>query len=140
VVAKIFEMPHIATLNEKETKFVAALLACPTLEAACKRLHISHETGRRYLAAPHVKKAYESACQQVFAVELSRLQKSVRKAITFLEETLESDDPNPSATKVRAASILLSTAIEVNKNSEFDKRLAELESRSAKGDMNGAIK
>ena len=138
MVAKIYEMPHIATLSAKETKFLAALLATPTLEAACRRLHISHETGRRYLAAPHVKKAYESACQQVFAVELSRLQKSVGKAITFLEETLESDDPNPSSTKVRAAAILLSTAIEVNKNSEFDRRLAELESRSMKGDTNGA--
>ena len=130
--AKFYEMPHSAKLSEKELKFITALLATPTLEAACKKMRISHETGRLWLQKPHIKAAYEEACRQVFAVELQRLQRIVSQAITLLVDTLTG--PEPNATRVRAAQILLEKSIEINKVSELEARLAKLEAGAKEGE------
>jgi len=127
--AKIYEMPNSTntSLSEKEQKFLACLLATPTLEAACKRMRISHETGRLWLQRPHVKLAYDVACRDIFQTEMQRLQRVVSDAITLLVDTLTDDAASP--TKVRAAQILLQASLEVNKISDLAIRVAELEAR-----------
>ncbi len=139
MAAKIYEMPqNNASLSEKELRFLAALLGTSTLEAACKRCRISHDTGRRLLSQPRVKAAYETACRDIFAAEIQRLQRIAGQAITLLVDTLTGDDANP--TKVRAAQILLQTSIELNKISGLEARMLELETRLNERQQNGAIK
>src|SRR6266852_3121286 len=119
-------MPQTATqLTPKHAKFVAALLAQPTLEAACKELGISHETGRRYLKEPLVKAAYHEACTEVLERSLSRLIRLVEPAIAVLSKALVEPDPNP--VRLRAASILLDKALDIHRLSDHEARLSELE-------------
>lgn len=119
-------MPHNATeLTPKQAKFVACMLKHYTLEAACKELGISHETGRRMMLQEEVKQHYNEELQGLLDMALSRLYHLVEPAIAVLSKCLT--EPEPNAVRLRAASIILEKTLDLHNIKEIDARLSELE-------------
>lgn len=127
------KLPQSATeLTAKQAKFVASMLKHYTLEAACKELEISHETGRRMMQQEAVKKRYNEELQTLLDVALSRLYHLVEPAIAVLSKSLT--EPEPNATRLRAASIILEKTLDLRTVRTHEERIAMLEGL-AKGQL-----
>lgn len=128
------KMPQNANatkLNPKHAKFVAAMLKHFTLEAACKDLGISHETGRRYMLEASVRTAYEAELQALVNNALSDLFRLIGPAIAVLSKSLT--DPDPNAIRLRAASIILEKTLDLRKLMDHEQRLTALEQQIQQG-------
>jgi len=114
-------------LTRKQQSLIAAMLSNPTLIEAARAVGVSDDTARRWLALPHVKAAYNEACNQLLDTALTGLALTVEKAIETLKRNLSEDAPPP--TQVRAAHIVLEQTLAIRKMGELEQRLADLEDR-----------
>jgi len=114
-------------LTRKQQALIAAMLSSPSLIEASRIVGISDDTARRWLALPHVRAAYNEACNQLLDTALTGLALTVEKAIETLKRNLSEDAPPP--TQVRAAHIVLEQTLAIRKMGELEQRLADLEDR-----------
>jgi hypothetical protein len=114
-------MPGHGDKSDKKERFLAALLAEPTVLLAAKRAGISQATATRWLKEPQFKQRYSEARQAALQETVSFLQQSMFAAVVVLRSLMLDDHVKP-AQKIAAAKAIL----------ELGFRSVELETIEAK--------
>lgn len=117
-----------AILNGKKLKAIEALIACDTLEDACKECGISRTTIYRYLKEPLFMRELRVAKRQLINRAILRLQQTCGDATRALAEICRDKDA-PASARVSAAKEILSSALKAVEIEEIEERLEALEQR-----------
>ena len=112
-------------LSPKQEALIAALLLAPSVADAARVAGVPHRTAKRWLALPHVHRAWLDARRQVVDAAMLTVQTSARVAVATLLDCLKPH--HPPAVRVRAAATLLETAIRAVEVSDLAARIDELE-------------
>lgn len=115
-------------LSGKKLKAIEALLACDTLDKACKTCGVSRTTMYRYLQEPEFDKEFKRAKRQLINRALLRLQQACGDASRALAEICRNSEAPPSA-RVSAAREILSSTMKAIETEELEERLKVLEDR-----------
>jgi len=111
-------------LPKKYENAIAALLGCPTLEAAAILLRIDVSTLRRWMKDEAFQEAYRDARKRLMESTITRLQQVSEKAVATLEKNMACGQP---ATEVRAAVAVLEYAGKGYEQLNMENRIAALE-------------
>ncbi len=103
---------------------LAALLACPTIEAAAAAAGVSERTLRNWLAQPDFRAQYAEARAGLLERCIARLLAVCTKAADALARNLDSDKPGAS---IRAAQLILELSFKGHELLDLAERVAELE-------------
>jgi hypothetical protein len=121
-------------LNAKQLRFLAALLARPTVKAAATAAGVSYATAKRWTALPAFAEAYRAARQRSFGHAQAMLQAAAARAVRRLVREMEGDR---AADRIRAAKAVLDAATEAAELTDVLERLAALEAAGANGEDDG---
>ena len=119
----------------RQDQFIVALLEHPTLEKAATSLGVSEVTLWRSLKKPEFAEAYRQARREAFSQSVARLQHASNAAVGTLLRVM-TDREAPAASRVRAADVVLQTALRGMEIEDIEVRVAELE-RAADTAKNG---
>ena len=112
-------------LSPKQEALIAALLLAPSVADAARVAGVPHRTAKRWLALPHVRRAWLDARRQVVDAAMLTVQTSARVAVATLLACLK--PTHPASVRVRAAATLLETAIRAVEVGDLAARIDELE-------------
>src|SRR5216684_7221743 len=121
--------------SRRQDRFILALLEHPTLEKAAAAVGVSDVTLWRSLQKPEFAEAYRKARRDAFSQSVARLQHASNAAVGTLLRVM-TDREAPAASRVRAADVVLQTALRGMEIEDLDARLSELE-RSAEASNGG---
>jgi len=113
----------MADLSDKQRRAIAALLVEPTVQGAAARAGIGERTLRRWLDDAGFKAAYAAASRDRLSETIGRLRAAAGEAVETLRAALQDER---AANRIRAATVLLDTAIKVEVD-DLARRVAELE-------------
>ena len=105
---------------------VLALLQQPTLEKAAAAVGVSQVTLWRWVQTEQFQQAYRKARREAFSQSIARLQHAASAATTTLLKIMV-DKQAPPASRVRAASQVLDSALRGMEIEELEARLSRLE-------------
>lgn len=117
-----------AELSRRQRRFIAALLAAPTVEEAASSAGIGERTAYRYLGDPSVKRALSQALDGALSLATRQTVNAMTKALDTLE-TIHVDDEAPASARVSAARAILDTGLRLREVLDIAERLTELEER-----------
>jgi len=115
-----------AKLNVRQQKFLAALLAAPTVAQAAELAGVGERTGRRYLADPDVR-------AELAHLQAERMAAVAAQATAAIEEVLEvlrsiaKDQAAPPTARVSAARAVWENAIRTTELVTLEERVRALE-------------
>ena len=125
-------MTQIATpegiLTGKKLKAIEAILACDTVEKACKVVKVNRSTMYRYFKDPLFEQTLKKAKRQLVNRAILRLQQTCGDATRALAEICRDKDAPPSA-RVSAAKEILHSALKAVEIEDIEVRLNILEKR-----------
>jgi len=121
-------MTDKAVLTGKKFKAIEALLACDTVDQACKACGISRTTMYRFLQEPEFDKEFKRAKRQLVSRAILRLQQACGDASRALAEICRNGEAPPSA-RVSAAREILSSTMKAIETEEIEERLKAIEDR-----------
>lgn len=113
-------------LNQRQDKFLKALLETSSVEEACRMADINKNTGYKYLKDETFMKEYRSIRRQLMQDVTAKLQKSSIDAVNTLNEVMLDDTATPSS-RVQAAKNVLDVAYRSIEIDDTQERLEELE-------------
>ena len=113
-------------LNQRQHKFLKALLTTATVEEASQQASITRKTAYKYLNDPIFKEAYRDARRDAMQQVTTTLQATSVKAVHTLAEVLDDKDATASA-KVQASRSILEFAYRAIELDDITARLEELE-------------
>jgi hypothetical protein len=96
----------MAEITVKQEKMIAALLAEPTIEAACAAAGISHTHLGRWRKEPAFIEAWRQARADAMGAAMSALQSASGKAVAYLVATLTNEDASHRERSAAARAIL----------------------------------
>jgi hypothetical protein len=117
---------HGAKFGRKMEAAIAALLTQRNLDDAARVAGVGATTLLRWLKLPEFQKAFREARRSAHQPSTARLQQATSAAVTTLLKAMVDGD-TPSATKVRAADIVLSYSAKAIEIEDLDARITELE-------------
>src|SRR5579864_6940649 len=115
--------------SKRQDQFIVALLEHPTLDKAAAALGVSDVTLWRTLKKPEFAEAFRKARREAFSQSIARLQHASNAAVGTLLRVM-TDREAPAASRVRAADVVLQTALRGMEIEDLEVRLDRLE-RSA---------
>ena len=107
-----------------QEKVLAGLLSTNTIAEAAKKSKISEPTIYRYLSEDDFKKRYRAVRRELLEGAISQIQLASCDAVNTLKRNLTCGAPS---TEVRAAQILLDTAIKGSEHLDILERIELLE-------------
>ena len=111
---------------KRQDQFIVALLEHPTLDKAASVLGVSDVTLWRCLKKPEFAEAFRKARREAFSHSIARLQHASNAAVGTLLRVM-TDREAPAASRVRAADVVLQTALRGMEIEDIDARLRQLE-------------
>jgi hypothetical protein len=111
-----------------QDRMIVALLEHSTQEKAAAALGISTVTLWRTMQKPEFIKAYREARRKAFSQSVARLQQASNAAVGTLLRVM-TDPAAPAASRVRAADVVLQTAVRGMQIEEIEARVAEFDGR-----------
>jgi phage terminase small subunit len=120
-------------LTVRQRKFVAALLAAPTVREAAKVAGICETTSHRYLADPRVRAALAERQDGVLGQVSRRLASEMNGALDVLAEVMHDAEAPPSA-RVSAARAVLDSGLKLAELVTLAERVADIERRLDEGE------
>ena len=105
---------------------IAALLACPTIEAAAERVGVAPATLRRWLAEDPFRRRYHEARRRVIEHAVVGLQQAAVDAVGALRRNLTCGTPSA---EIAAARTILEQAIKGVELLDLAERIAALEAQ-----------
>lgn len=93
-------------LNQRQEKFLKALLTSASIDEACKVADINRNTGYKYLRDETFQEHYRALRREAMQQVTSRLQKSSEDAVRVLNEIMLNDENSP-ASRVQASKTIL---------------------------------
>ena len=112
--------------NSRQEKTILALLEHPTHEKAAAALGISPVTLWRRMKEPGFVEAHRKARRDAFSQSVMRLQHASTAAVGTLLRVM-TDREAPAASRVRAADVVLQTALRGMEMEDIEARVSELE-------------
>ena len=112
--------------NRRQDQAIVALLENPTLDKAAAVLGVSGVTLWRWMQKPAFLEAYRRARREAFSQSVARLQHASNAAVGTLLRVM-TDREAPSASRVRAADVVLQTALRGMEMEDLEARLDRLE-------------
>jgi hypothetical protein len=112
--------------NSRQDRTILALLEHPTHEKAAAALGISTVTLWRRMQEPRFVEAYRKARREAFSQSVMRLQHASTAAVGTLLRVM-TDREAPAASRVRAADVVLQTALRGMEIEDIEARVAALE-------------
>jgi hypothetical protein len=112
--------------SKRQDQFIVALLEHPTLDKAAAALGVSDVTLWRTLKKPEFADAFRKARREAFSQSIARLQHASNAAVGTLLRVM-TDREAPAASRVRAADVVLQTALRGMEIEDIDARLSLLE-------------
>lgn len=122
-------------MKPNKERALAALVACPTQEAAAKQAGITSRTLRNYLKDPEFLAEYQRHTSQLVTAATLQIQKSLAPAINALLEIAVDPEAGMMA-RVQAARGLLEYGIRLSELSDIYARIEALEA-STEGKRHG---
>ena len=113
-------------LNSRQRRFVAALVACPTVRDAATAAKIGERTAWRYLGEPSVKRALAERQTAVLGHASRRLAREMGKAMDVLVE-IKRDEEASDSSRVSAARAVLDSGLRLAELVTLAERVAALE-------------
>lgn len=107
-------------------KALAAMLSCPSMEAAAAKAGISSRTLRNYLKDPEFAEEYRKVNSQLVTAATLQIQRSLAPAISTLREIAEDGSANMTA-RIQAARGLLEYGIRLSELGDVYARIEALE-------------
>ena len=129
------EEPDDPGLGSRQDRMILALLEHPTNEKAATALGISTVTLWRAMQKPEFAEAFRKARREAFSQSVARLQHASNAAVGTLLRVM-TDREAPAASRVRAADVVLQTALRGIEMEDLEARLDRLE-RSAEASNGG---
>jgi hypothetical protein len=120
------EKPDSPMRSKRQDQFLVALLEHPTLDKAAAALGVSDVTLWRTLKKPEFEEAFRKARREAFSQSIARLQHASNAAVGTLLRVM-TDREAPAASRIRAADVVLQTALRGMEIEDIDARLRELE-------------
>ncbi len=117
-------------LTAKKRRFVAALLATPTVRAAAEQAGVSEPTAWRYLADPTVKGELAQRQDGILGHVARRLASEMGEALDVLSAVMN-DATAKDAARVSAARAVLDGGLRLAELVTLAERVAVLEERMA---------
>jgi hypothetical protein len=118
-------------LDARQERMILALLEHPTNEKAAAALGISAVTLWRATKKPEFAEAFRKARREAFSQSVARLQHASNAAVGTLLRVM-TDREAPAASRVRAADVVLQTALRGMEMEDIETRVAELERATEK--------
>lgn len=112
--------------GRRQDRMILALLEHPTHEKAAAAVGVSQVTLWRYLRKPEFAEAYRHARREAFSQSVARLQHAATAAVGTLLRVM-ADREAPPASRVRAADVVLQTALRGMEMEDLEARLGRLE-------------
>ena len=112
--------------SKRQDQYIVALMEHPTLDKAASALGVSDVTLWRCLKKPEFAEAFRKARREAFSQSIARLQHASNAAVGTLLRVM-TDREAPAASRVRAADVVLQTALRGMEIEDIDARLRELE-------------
>ena len=113
-------------LNRRQDQWIVALLENPTLDKAAQAAGVSKVTLWRALRKPEFMEAYRAARREAFSQSVARLQHASSAAVGTLLRIMTDREATP-ASRVRAADVVLQTALRGMEMEDLEARVAQLE-------------
>ena len=113
-------------MTPNKEKALAALLACPTHEAAARKAGITSRTLRTYLKDQEFAAEYQKRSSQLVSAATMQIQRSLAPAISVLQEIAEDKSANMSS-RIQAARGLLEYGIRLSELGDVYARIEALE-------------
>ena len=113
-------------LDARQERMILALLEHPTNEKAAAALGISTVTLWRATKKPEFAEAFRKARREAFSQSVARLQHASNAAVGTLLRVM-TDREAPAASRVRAADVILQTALRGMEMEDIEVRVSELE-------------
>lgn len=110
----------------REDRMIVAILEHPTQEKAAAALGISTVTLWRSMQKPEFAEAYRKARREAFSQSVARLQHASNAAVGTLLRVM-TDREAPASSRVRAADVVLQTALRGMGIEDIEARVWELE-------------
>jgi hypothetical protein len=107
---------------------IVALLEHSTQEKAAAALGISTVTLWRAMQRPEFVEAYRAGRRKAFSQSVARLQQASNAAVGTLLRVM-TDQEAPAASRVRAADVVLQTALRGMQIEEIEARVSEFDDR-----------
>ena len=120
------EEPDDSGLDARQERMILALLEHPTHEKAAAALGISTVTLWRATKKPEFAEAFRKARREAFSQSVARLQHASNAAVGTLLRVM-TDREAPAASRVRAADVILQTALRGMEMEDIEVRVSELE-------------
>lgn len=121
-------------MTPKKEKALAALLVCPTKDAAAKRAGITGRTMSIYIQDPEFQVAYRKAFGELVETATRQAQQCLHPALDTLRSVMQDTEQNGQV-RVSAARSLLEYAMKLNYETEILSRLDELEKSLSGGEL-----
>jgi len=113
-------------LNQKQQKFLYAMLEEDTTDKAIERVGISASTAYKYIDNPEFKDELRKARARIMNGIILRLQRLGKEAIDALEENLSDEEATP-ANKNQTSKIILDYIYRSYENEGIVERVEQLE-------------
>lgn len=113
-------------MTPKKEKALAALLTCPTKDAAAKQAGITARTMSVYLSDPEFQAEYKRAFGGMVEAAARQAQQALHPAIDTLRDIMRDDEQNGQV-RVSAARSLLEYALKLTEQADILGRLDDLE-------------
>lgn len=113
-------------MNKNKERALAALVSCPTQEAAAAKAGISSRTLRNYMKDPEFAAEYKRLNSQLVTAATLQIQRSLAPAINTLREIAEDRTANMTA-RIQAARGLLEYGIRLSELGDVYARIEALE-------------
>jgi hypothetical protein len=118
----------VSVNRARQDRMIVAILEHSTQEKAAAALGISTVTLWRSMQKPEFVEAYRKARRKAFSQSVARLQQASNAAVGTLLRVM-TDQEAPAASRVRAADVVLQTALRGMQIEEIEARVAEFDGR-----------
>lgn len=115
-------------LNQRQERFLKAMLSTASIDEACKVANINRNTGYKYLKDEKFLRVYRVLRREAMQQVTARLQKVSEQAVETLQEVML-DSENTPGSRVQAAKNVLDVAYRSLELDDVQARIEEIESR-----------
>jgi transposase len=121
---------HGQKLSRQQEQTIAALLACPSIQAAASQAGVAEKTVYRWLKEPAFATAYREARTAILEHAIVQVQQHTSTAVLTLRDVMQ-DTEGSSSARVSAARTVLELAFKILEVESLEQRIAELEDQLA---------
>ncbi len=115
-------------LNQRQERFLKAMLSTASIDEACKVAGINRNTGYKYLKDERFMRVYRKLRREAMQQVTARLQKVSEQAVQTLQEVMVDQESTPSS-RVQAAKNVLDVAYRSLDIDDTQARVEAIESR-----------